>query len=43
MDHSSYYFNQLTGEISLEETELISDAQGGIICEDMVYKQRSTL
>jgi hypothetical protein len=35
VDNSFYYFNQLTGQVSLE-TELIPDAQGGIICEDMV-------
>ncbi|GAN03723.1 snf2 family helicase [Mucor ambiguus] len=33
-DNSYYYFNQLTGEITLE-SRYIPDAQGGIICEDM--------
>ncbi|KAL9551487.1 hypothetical protein MBANPS3_004229 [Mucor bainieri] len=33
-DNSYYYFNQLTGGISLEP-RYIPDAQGGIICEDM--------
>ncbi|KAF1806598.1 SNF2 family N-terminal domain-containing protein [Mucor lusitanicus] len=33
-DNSYYYFNQLTGEITLESRH-IPDAPGGIICEDM--------
>jgi hypothetical protein len=38
VDKSNYFFNQLTGQITVEP-KLIADAKGGIICEDMVKSQ----
>ncbi|KAI8969095.1 SNF2 family N-terminal domain-containing protein [Mycotypha africana] len=34
-DNTPYYYDQLTGTVTLQSTYRLPDAQGGIICEDM--------